>query len=401
MRYPFLVLLVCALGFAIANAQNSGTWRSLPSEPLVVDGTSGSGTPSLEVDQVGFPVIAWSVITPKSRLVFVQRWDGNGWRLIGRALNLDPTREASEPSLALDKTGNPVVTWAEHIANGADNVFVSRWSGERWVMLGEAVNVDATEASGSASLVTGTDGNPVVAWAERGAHGWDVFVKRWDGTQWKMINRGVKTTELGRSVFDPKLKVAADGQLFLAVRSRSSFGDSIFVLRQEADQWTILGSEPLNSKEATGVSYPALGLLGKRSLVACWSETVDKGNFVSCKKWTGKVWQRLGRDHVDSNAQLLIRDVTVESNAKGEIFVAWQAHISENPTTSNAYAARWNDLGQWENLGAQIVDQSIDGGMFGPDMALDFRGDIWVSGSASGPNLFSTALFVRHFFPGR
>ncbi len=136
--------------------------------------------PQLEVGDQG-PVAAWLEDQGGVDNVFVKRWTGRSWVSLGRSLNLDPTRLAERPKLALDGRGQPLVAWVEGRAGQARQVYARRWDGQRWTLLsGRSLNLDAHHDASSASVTVDAAGRAVVAWCEQTRTGRQVVVRRFE-----------------------------------------------------------------------------------------------------------------------------------------------------------------------------------------------------------------------------
>jgi hypothetical protein len=149
-----------------------GGWTSPYSTTPVNDGVGTAyGPPSLAIDAgSGSPVVALVAgQTAAEANVHVKRWSSTAgvWSWVG-VVNPDLTRLASNPMLALDGGGAPIVTWAARVSN---TVLVMRWDqASGWTRLGEPLN---PLGQASASLATAPDGTPVVAWVEG-----NIFLKK-------------------------------------------------------------------------------------------------------------------------------------------------------------------------------------------------------------------------------
>ena len=81
--------------------------------------------------------------------IYVKRWNGTSWVQMGGILDVDPNEYAFDSSLALDSSGNPVVSWDECITYNSSfgrcesaNVYVKRWDGSNWVQLGGELDIN-------------------------------------------------------------------------------------------------------------------------------------------------------------------------------------------------------------------------------------------------------------------
>ena len=71
---------------------------------------------SLALDNSGNPVVSWHEYDGTSFNIYVKRWNGSSWVKLGTFLDANTNQNALEPSLALDSSGNPVVSWFECVS---------------------------------------------------------------------------------------------------------------------------------------------------------------------------------------------------------------------------------------------------------------------------------------------
>ncbi|NJK46098.1 MAG: hypothetical protein HC933_19175 [Pleurocapsa sp. SU_196_0] len=168
---------------------NSETWQAVDIGSLSSDVSSASRSMDIAVTKKGEPMLAWSrqLFDASQGVldfnVFVGGWNGSSWTRTGGSVNVNPARYAGAPSLALDALDRPVVAWTE--ATAGFDVFVKRFDGKVWQAFGNSVN-GATGLANAPRLALDTNGNPVVAWLEN-AGSIKVFVKRWEGRAWQPV----------------------------------------------------------------------------------------------------------------------------------------------------------------------------------------------------------------------
>lgn len=100
-------------------------WALLGDGP--VEATSGTFRDAQEPDLVlvdGTPTLAWSEADDDGTYVFVAQWGGASWALLGDRVNVDVAREARDPSLAHDPSGDTLYVAFEEYVEGAPAVFV-------------------------------------------------------------------------------------------------------------------------------------------------------------------------------------------------------------------------------------------------------------------------------------
>ena len=88
---------------------------------------------------------------------------------------------AYNPSLALDSSGNPVVSWYE-----SDGTSTTSMSNAGMVVVGcnwvHFLDVNTNQNAYNPSLALDSSGNPVVSWEEYDGTSYNIYVKRWNGS---------------------------------------------------------------------------------------------------------------------------------------------------------------------------------------------------------------------------
>jgi hypothetical protein len=194
---------------------------------LDVNVANSAVTPSLALDAANHPVVAWMESSSGSPTqLYVKRWNGSTWQQLGSSLNVSPTSYTFNPSLALDNSGNPYVAFEQRLGNTGSDVYVKRWDGSQWLQVGGSLDVVSFRRAYEPSLAIDKNNTPSVAFLERrSSSNYDLYVKRWDGTQWAQVGKAVETpsTESGRK---PSLVVNSNNVLFVSFeQSLNPFAD--------------------------------------------------------------------------------------------------------------------------------------------------------------------------------
>jgi len=176
------------------------------------DFTAFSRQPSMALDALGRPVVAWLQGAVLASDVFVKRWTGSAWHELGGRVNRHASTYLAGPRLALDRQDRPVLAWLED-TEGRDTLYASRWTGARWEPLGGAVS---REAASAAALTLTAEGHPVLAWVEeRGGIG-RIHLARWTGRTWQ--HHGPLNASPSRDARSPVVATEASGTVVVAWR---------------------------------------------------------------------------------------------------------------------------------------------------------------------------------------
>ena len=173
-----------------------GTTSSIGYQPHGLDLAMDGDTPYLA---------SWEANTNGAQ-VFVRRWNGTAWILLGGPVGGAgvPTQE---PSIEI-VGGVPHIAVTRQSGPAGAEVYVYRWSGSSWVQLGDELGFLAAEGAIIPRLRS-IGGKPTVAFIEVIASSRrDLHVRQWNGTTWSVLMHGIVN---GLHVNDVEL--AADGDV--------------------------------------------------------------------------------------------------------------------------------------------------------------------------------------------
>jgi len=228
-----------------------------------------SPCPAIVTDPDGYPIIAWQDSVPVgmdfwASVIYVKKWNGTEWVEVGAGSASghgvsDTTGMSGFPSIAVDASGNPIVSWQElpagevvYLKQAYDSeIYVKRFNGSEWVEMGEGsasgggISDDATESEVPA-ITTDPAGNPIVTWqdgfidgvivgAKQPIEDHEVYVRRFDGSGWVEMGAGSAT---GGGISDdlddsyvPAIASAFDGKPIVCWMSSSIEDAEIHVRR--------------------------------------------------------------------------------------------------------------------------------------------------------------------------
>ena len=275
------------------------TWKQFGESPIKSE-TRAADQPMVKLDSKGFPVLAWSELSPdfNADSFYVSRWTGSAWQTVDPgALSTDVSGASRSRDLAVTSQDVPLLAWSVQLYETGKgpldfNVFVGPWQNNRWNPIGGgSLNLDPTHYGGSASIALDAKDRPVVAWKEAN-QGFDILVKRWTGTAWERIGETVngKTGLAG----NPKIALEKDGTPVVSWIENAG-ASNMFVARWNGTSWMRLG-EKLNANPKAYAITSAMALDAKGLPIIVWSEEVTRTQLrVYAKRFDGKAWVSLER----------------------------------------------------------------------------------------------------------
>ncbi|MCY0999099.1 Ig-like domain-containing protein [Myxococcus sp. MISCRS1] len=182
--------------------QNNTEWELVgaPIQP-----SSGSFTPvgpSLQLEINGRHVVAWvEAGNGDFGDVYVNRWNGTTWAVLGGKLNVlsHPTNQGRNPSLQLGAEGLPWVAWSGAGPQNTQHIYVHRWNGFTWTQLGIPFRfkIPTNSAGDTLRPILRLDpsGNAFIAWAEEHNGRTSVHLTRWNGQSWELIGSRMEASQ--------------------------------------------------------------------------------------------------------------------------------------------------------------------------------------------------------------
>ncbi len=179
-------------------------------------GTQQPLRPDLVLDSQGNPMVVFVEFLSGVQKVHVRWRQGGTWTPVGAPFEITYNeRRLSQVVLRLNRDNKPVLSWVEEsISPRVDAaIFVRRWDGDSWELLGAPLSARAGATPvRTHDLQLDAQGNPTVAWSEFDGTGvTDVFVQQWDGLDWKPVGGAISAVPGATAVWTPVLSLGSAG----------------------------------------------------------------------------------------------------------------------------------------------------------------------------------------------
>ncbi len=290
-----------AFGFEVyVKSWNATTnqWEQLGGALDVSPNISPDGfvfSPRIAVDSSGKLFVAWVQIVLGSRNLYVKSWNAttSTWEQLGGTLDMNVTKIAVVPSIAIGSSGNPVVAWSETDAAGIYNIYVKSWNAttSTWDSIGSSLNVNTALDADVPSIAINSSGNPIVAWSEDdGTNSYNIYVKRWSATTstWDSLGTTVDVDET-KNAYSPSMVLNSSGNPIVAwseyLDNITTIGN-VFVKQWNAttSTWESIGTTTLNVDSANTTELPAIAINSSNKPVVAWQEEVSGNANIYVKR---------------------------------------------------------------------------------------------------------------------
>ncbi|RKI70048.1 hypothetical protein D7X55_10450 [Corallococcus sp. AB049A] len=367
------------------------TWLPVGGAVSAVGGKTSTERMVLRIDHDDRPVIAWAESDGSSKNIYVSRWNGETWNMIGPPLSglAALGTDATAPTLAISADGEPVVAWEEKTGNPDErSIFVRHWTGMTWELLPSPTPPSSMDTLSSPKLTIASDNTISLVtslydtasttivgyqsssqptfWQQpweiyfdqsfknpsepaSAASGSDLFIAAtvFDDHKstrniavYKNRNPILGGMTLGNIAAAPSLDVDTNSRPWVAWAESETAPQSdgqIYWSRWEGSSWKL--PVAVNTR-ATGNASPSIALAKGGPHVLAWSGVIDSERSILVSQWIANSWQTM-----DSPLNALATTGTpatgpsVALTSTAQPFVAW---IEADANAASVYVVRIN-----------------------------------------------------------
>ncbi|WP_158625062.1 Ig-like domain-containing protein [Corallococcus terminator] len=369
------------------------TWLPLGEAISAVTGKTSAEDVVLKIDRDNQPVVAWAESDGTAKNIYVTRWTGTNWSMLGAPLSglVAAGTNAANPSLIIDSTNQPIVAWDETTGNGLGReLFARRWTGNTWTALPSIpLTSGAEQLASSAQLVMDADENLILYAVEQSPNNSTVvgFKLPPTGSNWidlhpaqpsnhfqagapsvatsglnvytaysayddALSRRGVAVlpnnasplggTSIGQSAYTPTIAVDVNARPWMAWAQSGAFNPLVDGLIYSAHWMGADWSSPtLVSTTSEGNSAPSLAFGVGSPNVLAWSGVVGSERSILVSHCVNDVWQPPGTplDALTApGTPASAPSVAMDKNSRP--IIAW---AEADATAANIYVYQIND----------------------------------------------------------
>jgi hypothetical protein len=347
-----------------------------PEIPVAGGGSTNIPSGAVATDSDGDFVVVWQTFGNDSTYwdVFGQRYGATGIPK-GGAFRVNSTTSNVQwtPTVAMDNDGDFVVTWTSYEQDGSrTGVYARRYNANGVAQGAEfQVNTQTYSDQRASSVAMDATGNFVITWESASPDGQNLWVygQRFDASGVRQAGEFGVSTLTDTNQETPQVAMDADGDfvvvwldLMRGVQARrydatgAATGDAFRVI-------TTLGQ---------GSNTPSVAMAPDGRFVVAWVSRVG----VLAKKYNATGEPQGGEFQVNTNTNGTKRLPDVAMSSAGDFVISWNGH-SQNGSDGDVFARRYNSSGA--PIGEEfLVNERTSGEQLWPSVAMDSNGDFVV-----------------------
>ncbi|TSC23288.1 hypothetical protein FOF48_29725 [Corallococcus sp. Z5C101001] len=368
------------------------TWLPLGGAISAVEGKTSAEDVVLKMDRNDQPVIAWTESDGVAKNIYVARWTGTTWVMLGGGLSGSSGlgTDAANPSIAINSNNQPLVAWDEATGNGMGRIiFTRQWTGSTWDTLPALPLVSSQEQYSQQPQITFDQENNIIihaldsdpnnstvrgfkfsppnstwidlhpaqpsshfhagsiATARSGPSIFTAYTAYDDATSKRSVavlpNDAAPLGGTTFGVFAGALSMDVDATLrpwVSWVQSESidaNTDGAVYWSHWEGSKWT---SPAIISPTSTGNNTPSIALGTGTPHILAWSGVTGTERSILISQWLGSSWTPLGSPlSALSSAGTPAYGPSVSMDAHGQPLVAW---TEADSTSASVYVFHFN-----------------------------------------------------------
>ena len=356
-------------------------------------------SPEVAMDANGNFVVVWEDDKKDGNAgIFAQRFNSAGAAQgVEFQVNQTPSKEQTNPSVAMDADGDFVVVWeSKDQAGGSSSfdIYGRRYNNDGSANGGEfLVNTNTSKEQEKPRVALDTDGDFVVVWQSKDQAGasssYDVYGQLYDNTGATVGSEFLANTATGSEQQAPDVAMTPSGGFTVVWQSMAQDGDNWGVYAQEDDaSGNTLGSETRVNIGTSGPQYgPRIAMDTGGDYVVVWNgQSPADNDGVSAQRFLSTTGLTFTDGTGSNETTMTFRGTLSEVN---QAFDGLEFNPDAGFIGTATLQIVTNDLNNTGSGGAQSDDDTIDINVhetYAPQIDLDAND----SSGQSGPNFVAT-----------
>ncbi|MCA9099207.1 MAG: hypothetical protein KDA36_12515, partial [Planctomycetaceae bacterium] len=372
-----------ALGVAQGSEFQVNTWT-----------TDNQHSPSIGMDADGDFVITWH-----SSSIFVVSQDGSYHGIFAQRYNAAgvpqgfefrvnswTTDSQTDPSIAMDASGDFVITWKSEDQDGDGfGIYAQRFN-QLGVVQGSEFLVNSTTTGWQRlpSIAMDADGDFVIAWTSDGqdGSGSGIYARRFDQDGVPQGSEFQVNTWTTFFQDYPAVGMDAEGDFVITWESDDQDGSGVGIYAQRYNQTGVpLGSEfRINSFTGGSQNFPTIGMNASGDFVIAWDSQDGSAKGVFAQRYNSLGVMQGAEFQVNTNTINDQRSPSVGIDADGDFVIAWQSY-GHLGVGIDVFVQRYNAAGEAQGL-EPLVNTERSGHQSSPTIGIDDNGNFVIAWEA-------------------
>ena len=345
-------------------------------------GTADQWSPAIAIDGSGNFVITWGDERNGNTDIYAQRYNSTGTPQGSNfKVNTDAgTADQRGPGIAIDGSGSFVITWEDY-RNGNMDIYAQRYNSTGTPQGSNfKVNDDAgTTYQWSPAIALDGSGNFIIIWQDNRSGNYDIYAQRYNSVGTPQGSNFIVNTDAGTAnQWSPAIAMDGSGNFVITWEDLRNGNYDIYAQRCNSSG-TLLGSNfKVNTDVGTADQFaPAIAMDGSGNFVITWEDYRNGNPDIYAQRYNSAGTPQGSYFQVNTDAGTADQGGTaIAMDGSGNFVITW---IDERNVDSDIYAQLYNSAGTPQGSNFKVNTDAGTTDQWGPAIAIDGSGNFVIT----------------------
>jgi Ca2+-binding RTX toxin-like protein len=315
-------------------------------------------------------------------------------------VNTYTNNEQVNPTVAIDATGDFVITWQSYGQDGSDfGIYAQRYNSAGLAQGNEfKVNTTITDDQINPAIAMDAAGDFVISWQSQDVSGFRIYAQRYNSAGLAQGNEfKVNTTTTGDQI-NPTVAMDATGDFVLSWQSQDASGNGIYAQRYNSAGVAQGNEFRVNTYTDDNQINPTVAMDAAGDFVISWQSYYQDNSYY------GIYAQRYNSSGVAQGTEFKVntyttkdqRNSTVAMDAAGNFVISWSS-LGQDGSSYGIYAQRYNSSGATQGNEFKVNTYTTSS-QDNPTIAINANnGDFVISWTSDGQDGSSDGIYAQRY----
>ncbi|MDP3025162.1 MAG: T9SS type A sorting domain-containing protein [candidate division Zixibacteria bacterium] len=364
------------------------------------DFRTGQNYPAIAMDFTGNFIITWEDTRNGESDIYAQRYNSSGTPLGSNFMVNDDAGDAvqRQPAIAMDSSGDFVITWEDNRNDGTWNIYAQRYNSSG-APTGSNFKVNddtGTARQHSPAITIDSSGNFVITWEDYRNDLGDIYAQRYNSSGIPSGSNFKVNDDVGTGLqWYPAISMDGSGNFIITWQdARSNW--NIYAQRYNSSGSPLGSNFKINDRIGTALGgFPAITMNRSGNFVITWHDERNGNCDIYAQRYNSS------GSPLDSNFKVN-DDVgtacpyypVIAMNNSGNFVITWHDHRNGN---GDIYAQKYNSLGSPLGSNFKVNDDVSTADQFLSAIAMDNRGNFVITWEDYRKDVYGGDIYAQRY----
>ncbi|MEH2443041.1 beta strand repeat-containing protein [Nostoc sp.] len=315
-------------------------------------------------------------------------------------VNTYTSNEQVNPTVAIDATGDFVISWQSYGQDGSGNGIYAQRYNSAGVAQGNEFKVNTTTSGDQINPTVAMDnaGDFVVSWQSSDGSGNGIYAQRYSSAGVAQGGEFKVNTSTGGDQINPTVAIDATGDFVISWQSQDGSGTGIYAQRYSSAGVAQGNEFRVNTYTADNQINPTVAMDAAGDFVISWQSYYQDDSYygIYAQRYSSAGVAQGGEFKVNTYTAKNQANSTVAMDATGNFVISWQS-LGQDGSSYGIYAQRYSSAGVAQGNEFKVNTYTTSS-QANPTVAINSNnGDFVISWTSDGQDGSSDGIYAQRY----